>query len=262
MTEPSIDAENGTGADTVRTAETMFDIVQRLVDDEGASLAELASELDYAKSTVHRHLHTLEELGYVVRRDDGYHVGLRFLEVGVTARSSYRGYDLVRRKVEEIAKMTGERAQFFVKEHGKVVYLARAVGDQAVRTDPGIGSRIPLYAASAGKAILAELPEPELSDMFERMSFDPVTEHTITDPEELRAEIEAGRERGYYFNREESLRGTHAVGVAICGPDGDVIGGISVTGPSHRLNGERLESDLPDLLLGAANELELNIAHS
>lgn len=119
MTEPSIDAENGTGADTVRTAETMFDIVQRLVDDEGASLAELASELDYAKSTVHRHLHTLEELGYVVRRDDGYHVGLRFLEVGVTARSSYRGYDLVRRKVEEIAKMTGERAQFFVKEHGK-----------------------------------------------------------------------------------------------------------------------------------------------
>lgn len=41
-----------------------------------------------------------------------------------------------------------------------------------------------------------------------------------------------------------------------------MIGGISVTGPSHRLNGERLESDLPDLLLGAANELELNIAHS
>jgi len=262
MTEPSIDAENGTGADTVRTAETMFDIVQRLVDDDGASLAELASELDYAKSTVHRHLHTLEELGYVVHRDDGYHVGLRFLEVGVTARSSYRGYDLVRRKVEEIAEVTGERAQFFVEEHGKVVYLSRAVGNQAVRTDPGIGSRIPLYAASAGKAILAELPEPELSDMFERMSFDPVTEHTITDPEELRAEIEAGRERGYYFNREESLRGTHAVGVAICGPDGDVIGGISLTGPSHRLNGERLESDLPDLLLGAANELELNIAHS
>ncbi|WP_123622466.1 IclR family transcriptional regulator [Halorubrum sp. CSM-61] len=262
MTEPSIDAENGAGGDTVRTAETMFDIVRRLVDDDGASLAELASELDYAKSTVHRHLHTLEGLGYVVHRDDGYHVGLRFLEVGVTARSSYRGYDLVRRKVEEIAEVTGERAQFFVEEHGKAVYLSRAVGDQAVRTDPGIGSRIPLYAASAGKAILAELPEPELSDMFERISFDPVTKYTITDPEELRAEIEAGRERGYYFNREESLRGTHAVGVAICGPDDDVIGGLSVTGPSHRLNGERLESELPDLLLGAANELELNIAHS
>lgn len=262
MTDRPVDTENGAGLDTVRTAETMFDIVECLDDENGASLAALASELDYAKSTVHRHLQTLEELGYVVRRDDGYHVGLRFLEIGVTARSDYRGYDLVRQKVEEIAEMTGERAQFFVEEHGKIVYLARAVGDQAVQTDPGIGSRIPLYAASAGKAILAELPEPELSDMFERMSFDPVTEHTITDPDVLRAEIEAGRDRGYYFNREESLRGTHAVGVAICGPDDDVIGGLSVTGPSHRLNGERLESELPDLLLGAANELELNIAHS
>ncbi|OYR46617.1 IclR family transcriptional regulator [Halorubrum sp. Hd13] len=247
--------------DAVRTAETMFDVVQRLVENDGASLAELAAELDYAKSTVHRHLHTLADLGYVVRRDGGYHVGLRFLEIGVTARSGYRGYDLVRQKVEEIAEVTGERAQFFVEEHGKAVYLARAVGDRAVRTDPGIGSRIPLYAASAGKAILAELPEPELSDMFERMSFEPVTEHSVTDPDELRAEIEAGRERGYFFNREESLRGTHAVGVSICDPDGEVIGGLSVTGPSHRLNGDRLESEIPDLLLGAANELELNIAH-
>ncbi|PHQ40193.1 transcriptional regulator [Halorubrum persicum] len=261
MNETRSDAAEG-DVDTVRTAETLFDVVQRLTENDGATLAELAEELDYAKSTVHRHLQTLEQLGYVVQRDDGYHVGLRFLEVGVTARSSFRGYDLVRQKVEEIAEATGERAQFFVEEHGKAVYLARAAGDQAVRTDPGLGSRIPLYAASAGKAILAELPEPELFDMLERMSFEPVTDHTITDPDELRAEIEAGRERGYFFNREESLRGTHAVGVAICGPDGEVIGGLSVTGPSHRLTGERFESELPDLLLGAANELELNIAHS
>ncbi|GAA0269077.1 IclR family transcriptional regulator [Halobacterium noricense] len=249
-------------ADSVQTARTLFDIVQRISDEEGAPLSALAGELDYAKSTVHRHLRTLEDLGYVVKRDGNYHVGLRFLELGVTARNSYRGYNLVREKVEEIAEETGERAQFFVEEHGKVVYLARSVGEHAVRTDPGIGSRIPLYAASAGKAILSELPPQELSDMFEQMSFEPVTEHTITDPDELRSELEAVRERGFAFNREESLRGTHAVGVPICAPDGDVIGGLSVTGPSHRLKGERFEAELPDLLLGAANELELNIAHS
>ncbi len=248
--------------DSVQTARTLFDIVKRISDEEGVSLSELAGELDYAKSTVHRHLRTLEDLGYVVKRDGNYHVGLQFLELGVTARNNYRGYKLVREKVEEIAEETGERAQFFVEEHGKAVYLARSVGEHAVRTDPGIGSRIPLYAASAGKAILSELTEQELSDMFEQMSFEPVTEYTITDPDELRSDLEAVRERGYAFNREESLRGTHAVGVPICGPDGDVIGGLSVTGPSHRLKGERFEEELPDLLLGAANELELNIAHS
>ncbi|RKD89324.1 IclR family transcriptional regulator [Halopiger aswanensis] len=258
-----MDTPNRAGpTDSVQTARTMFSIVEYIADREGASLSALAADLDYAKSTIHRHLRTLEDLEYVVEREDGYHVGLQFLEIGVTARNSYRGYGLVREKVEALAEETGERAQFFVEEHGKAVYLARSVGEHAVRTDPGIGSRIPLYAASAGKAILSELPEPKLSDMFERMAFEPVTERTITDPDELRAELETVRERGYAFNREESLRGTHAVGVPICGPDGDVIGGLSVTGPSHRLKGERFEEELPNLLLGAANELELNIAHS
>ncbi|MFB6223602.1 MAG: IclR family transcriptional regulator [Haloarcula sp.] len=248
--------------DSVQTAQTLFDVIQCIKTGEGMTLSEIARELDYAKSTVHRHLRTLDHLGYIVERDDGYHVGLRFLDIGDTARKSYTGYKLVREKVEEIADMTGERAQFFVEENGEAVYLARSGGDQAVHTDPGIGSRIPLYAASAGKAILAELPEEELFEKIEQIDFSPVTEYTITDPDELLMELEEIRERGYSFNREESLRGTHAVGVAICGPDDDVIGGLSVTGPSHRLKGDRLETELPDLLLGAANELELNIAHS
>lgn len=259
------DADDGS-LDSVQTARTLFDVIEclkeRNSESEGTTLSELATELDYAKSTVHRHLQTLEHLGYVVERDDGYHISLRFLDVGVTARNGIPGYNLVRDKVAEIAELTGERAQFFVKEHGEAVYIARSVGDQAVRTDSGIGSRIPLYAASAGKAILAELPEPELSRTIEQMEFEPLTEHTITDPDELRAELDEIRERGYSFNKQEFLQGTHATGVAICGPDGDVIGALSVTGPSHRMQGDRLESELPDLLLGAANELELNIAHT
>lgn len=258
-----MDASNGPGpTDSVRTAHTMFDIVERIADENGSPLPELARDLDYAKSTIHRHLRTLDDLGYVVERDDGYHVGLQFLELGVAARNGYRGYDLVRKKVEEIAEETGERAQFFVEEHGMAVYVTRSVGDHAVRTDPGIGSQVPMYATAAGKAILSELPEPKLSDMFERMSFEPVTEYTVTDPEELRAELETVREQGYSFNHEESLIGTNATGVSICDSDGDVIGALSVTGPSHRLKDERFEEELPDLLLGAANELELNIAHS
>jgi len=98
--------------------------------------------------------------------------------------------------------------------------------------------------------------------MFERMSFDPVTEHTITDPEELRAEIEAGRERGYYFNREESLPRDSRRRRRDLRPGRRRDRRDQRDRSPHRLNGERLESDLPDLLLGAANELELNIAHS
>lgn len=61
-------------------------------------------------------------------------------------------------KVKEIVEKTGERAQLIVKEHGKAVYAHRALGEHAVHTDPGLGSRIPLHA-TAGKAILTNLPE-------------------------------------------------------------------------------------------------------
>ena len=247
---------------TVQSARTLFEVLQCVKEGQGKTVSEVSDNLDYARSTVHRHLRTLEELEYLVHRTDGYHLGLRFLELGMNARDNYDGFELIQNKVAEIAETTGERCQFFVEEHGDAVYLARSVGEHAVQTDPGIGSRIPLYAASAGKAILAELTEQELSRYIEQTEFEQLTKKTITDPEVLRSELEDIRERGYSFNRQETLCGTHAVGVAVTDPDGGAIGGLSVTGPSHRLKDEKFENELPNLLLGAANELELNIAFS
>ncbi|KAB1190654.1 MULTISPECIES: IclR family transcriptional regulator [Haloferax] len=246
----------------VQSARTLFDVLECVKEGQGKTVSEVSAELDYARSTVHRHLRTLEDLEYIVHRGEGYHLGLRFLDFGMNARDNYAGYDLIRQKVAEIAETTGERCQFFVEEHEDAVYLARSVGENAVQTDPGIGSRIPLYAASAGKAILAEFSEQKLSDYIEHVTFEQLTTKTITDPDVLREELAQIRERGYSFNRQETLCGTHAVGVAVTDADGRPIGGLSVTGPSHRLKGEHFENELPDLLLGAANELELNIAFS
>jgi len=248
--------------DAVGSVDTMFDIIEYVGRaNGGVTLADAATDLDYAKSTVHRHLTTLERRGYVVH-EDGYYVGLRFLELGEQARNRRRAYQLAKEKVEELADATDERAQFIVEEHGEAVYIHRALGDHAVRTDPGIGKRIPLHATSAGKAILAAIPEEEQSRIVEQTSFDEITDATTTNPDDLRNELERVRERGYAFNRQENLDGLHAVGVPVTEPSDDVIGALSVSGPSHRLTGEWFSNDLPTLLLGAANEIELNIAHS
>lgn len=240
----------------------MLETVEELKRQDGATITEVASELRYAKSTIHRHLSTLSELGYVVTDGDEYHVGLRFLHLGEHARIRHVGYEMTKEKVDEIADRTGERAQFIVEEHGEAVYVHRAFGQDAVRTDPGIGSRIPLYATAAGKSILANMPEQQLFELIEQTDFERVTERTITDSDELLDELDEIRDRGYSFNREENLSGLHAVGVAILGPDDEVIGAISVSGPSHRLKGTWFHEELPNLLLGTANELELNISHN
>lgn len=152
--------------------------------------------------------------------------------------------------------------QFLVEEHGEAVYVHRALGDHAVHTDPGIGKCVPLHATAGGKAILAAMPPAELSRIVEQTSFPAITSETITDLDDLYEELERVRECGYAFNREENLDGLHAVGVPITDPDERVIGGLSVSAPSHRLSGERFKDELPSLLLGTANELELNIALS
>lgn len=247
--------------DTVKAIDTMFDIVEYLREEDGATLSTAATDLPYAKSTIHRHLQTLETHGYIVQ-EGGYYVGLRFLELGEQARNRHRAYQLAKEKVDELAAETDERAQFIVEEHAEAVYIHRAHGEHAVRTDPGIGNRIPLHATSAGKAILAAMSPDEVSRVVERTSFDDITDETITDADDLHSELEQIRERGYAFNRQENLQGLHAVGVAVTGPDGDVLGALSVSGPSHRLTGEFFEDGLPSLLLGTANELELNTAYA
>lgn len=248
--------------ETVATSETLLEIVELLKMQEGTGITEVATELGYAKSTVHRHVSTLESLGYLIRTDEGYRLGLRFLELGRQAQGRYRGYRLAKDKVEEIANETGERVQFIVEEHSEAVYVWRSHGERAVRTDPGVGSRIPLYATAAGKSILAHVPQPELEALIEQFDFEQLTDETITDPDDLRDELDAIRERGYSFNREENLDSLRAVGVPVLGANDEVLGALSVSGPSHRMKGERLQEELPDLLLGAANELQLNIAYS
>lgn len=246
----------------VRAAHTMFDITEFLRENDGATITEASNSLGYAKSTVLRHLTTLKALGYVVEEPDGYHLGLRFLTLGHHARHRRKGYELAKEKVEELAEKTGERAQFIVEETGQAVYLHRALGEQAVRTDPGIGHRISLHATAAGKAILATMPEDQRFEIIEHLDFEALTSNTIMNRDELLTKLERVRERGYSFNKQENLEGLRAVGVAVRGPEKGAIGALSISGPTHRMQNERFEEELPNLLLGTANELELNIQHS
>ena len=247
---------------TVKAATTTFSLLETLKEADGMRLTELADELDMAKSTVHRYLHTLLDREYVVREGDTYYVSLRFLDLGEYARNRKEAYRMTRPKVEKLAAETNERAQFIVEEHGHAVYVHRAAGTDAVRTDPGIGKRIDLHATSTGKAIIAGWSDERIREFVDRYGLPTHTPNTITDLDALMAEAETIRERGYSVNMQENLAGLRAVGVSICDHDGEPIGALSVSGPTNRMKDDWFESELPDLLMGMANEIELNLQYS
>ena len=163
--------------------------------------------------------------------------------------------------VDELSEETGERAQFVVEEHGYVRYVHTAAGDHAVYTDSGLGKGVGMHTTAAGKAILSRYPESAVRALLERRGLPPATENTITDEDALFEELAAIRERGVSFDDDEWIVGLRAVGVPVCGPDDDVLGALTVAGPTRRLKGPWFEEEIPDLLLGMANELELKIAY-
>jgi DNA-binding IclR family transcriptional regulator len=246
---------------TIQSVNVVVSILELLQERDGARVTEVAEELEIAKSTVHRHLKTLLLRDLIVKEGDEYQIGLRFLELGEYAKNRKPAYLLAEEKVEELAATTDERAQFIVEEHGRAVYVFRETGENAIQTDPGLGKRIPIHATSAGKAILAHLPQERVESILDTHGLESLTPNTITEKEALMNQLAEIRERGHSFNLQENITGLHAVGVPVKGDGGRIIGALSVSGPTKRMTDELLHTEVPQLLMGVANELELNIRH-
>jgi DNA-binding IclR family transcriptional regulator len=240
----------------IKTAQRVFDVLElaREAEEDGMTLSEVTSELDTAKSTAHRYLATLEELGYLVRDGEQFYLGLTFLQYGTVARNRLEYLDTVESTLERLAEETKETVWFAAEECGKAIHLIKKDGPDAVQTDGLIGKPAPLHATAAGKAVLSELPESRL-DEIELSAY---TEATITDRETLREEIAEVRETGVAYNDMESLVGLRAVGCPIH-LEGEVVGAISISGPAERISDTYFDDELPAMLRSAANEIELSL---
>ena len=248
--------------ETVNTTVRTFDIIQYLQRQGPAKLSKIATDLEMSQSTVHRHLDTLYNLRYVSREGKKYVLGLRFMRLGQSARTRNPSFRRAKQSVRELANQTGERAQFVVEDHGLGVYLYLETGEQAIETGMGPGRQIHLHCSSAGKAILANYSRDHVEKILDQWGLPKQTDSTITDREELYEELDRVRERGVAFNREEHVSGLTAASVPVKTDGGEVLGTLSISAPSDRMQGERLEETIPNLLLGSANALELELTYS
>ncbi|WP_137289151.1 IclR family transcriptional regulator [Natronorubrum halophilum] len=246
----------------VQAAATTFRIIETLHDLNGAGVAELADELEMPKSTVHDHLRTLTEVEYLVNENGTYHVGARFLELGGFARSQMKLYQVGSPEIKKLAEETGEHANLLIEEHGKGIFLNKVKGPDAVNLDTHIGMRVYLQTTALGKAILSRLPEAAVDEIIDRHGLPAVTEQTVTDRDELKAQLAEIRNRGYAIDDEERVLGMRCVAAPICDEDGMPIGAVSVSGPTNRFNNEVFEDEIPKSVLSTANVIEVNMTYT
>ena len=207
--------------------------------DVGISLAELSTLIKMPKSSTHRYLVTLQELGLAERKDgDRFCLGAKVIEIaGVfLAKSDLRNESQV--VMNELAEKTGETIHLAVPSGREVVYISKIESPHALGMSSHIGSRLPMYCTSLGKAILAfsntELLEAVLSDKLETR-----TNHTKLSPASLRAELVSVRSQGFALDNEENEPGIRCVGAPVLDYSGKAIAAISISGPCERITLER-----------------------
>jgi DNA-binding IclR family transcriptional regulator len=195
------------------------------------SLADLNKRTHLPKSTLHRLVDQLCQVGWLERDHGGYRVGLRMFELGTLAVDGNRLHEAAFPHLQALAARTGLAAQLAILDHAEVVYLERIVVGP-IRLPTRRGGRKPAYCTALGKALAAyddAAIHAVISAPMPRK-----TAQTITEPVALWTELQRVRQTGVAFDRGEAYEELVCVAVPIRG-SGRAIGAISVTGPAGRM---------------------------
>lgn len=223
------------------------------------SVSEVADRLGVHATTALRILHALHGWRLLDRRPDGaYSLGAAVMELGQRALESIDIRDVALPFMRDLNQATGETVHLAILTNGHVVFIEKIESQHPVRMYSRIGLIAPLHCTGVAKAILAQLPPAEQDALIDATDLTEYTQHTLTTPEALRADLELTRARGFAVDEQEHELGIRCVAAPIMHADGRVAGSLSVSAPGMRVGKRRLTDFVPPLLKavrGAAAEL-------
>ncbi|MCC8246693.1 IclR family transcriptional regulator [Saccharothrix luteola] len=226
------------GAQAVERALGVLRCVE--ADDGGVGITELSQRTGLTVSTTHRLARTLTEAGLLVQdpRSERYQLGPSLVVLGEKAARRL-GYQQALPLLEELAAATGESINLGIRAGDEVRVVLDVVSRQPLRFNQESGSRVPMHVSAMGKCLLAfggdiDKQIESLGDLVR------ATHRTITDRDQLRAELDLVRERGWALNDEERDPGVRAIAAPVPRPGGGVLGAIAIQGPTVRITDDRL----------------------
>jgi DNA-binding IclR family transcriptional regulator len=227
-------------------------ILEFLAAEGSAGVTEIATELAIHKSTAFRLLMTLEARGLVEQDTERgkYRIGHTAAQLAVGAAKVRDVAEIGRPVCKELAAATGETVNIAIADAGEIVTVDQTPGRAAVTAQDWVGKRQPLHATAAGKIFLAEMAEPELQAVIDR-GLPALTEATLTEANALRDQLDRIRRDGHATTYEEYESGLIAIAMPIRALGGHLIGALSVSGPSFRMDAATMTAHLAALTSAA-----------
>jgi IclR family acetate operon transcriptional repressor len=203
-----------------RTARVLALVIER----SPRTLGELIAACDASEEDVRFVLDALERHGLV--RVDGTRVRYAHAERDLA--------DVAEPAMRRLAEESGETVNLMVRSPGGAEAIAQVDGRHVLGVSSWIGREVPDHASAAGKVFLAFGDAPP-AEPLERL-----TARTIVHAEQLARELGAVREHGFATIVDELEMGLAAVAAPIRDGGGEVVGALSVAGPTARLGPSRL----------------------
>ncbi|MFF7164253.1 IclR family transcriptional regulator C-terminal domain-containing protein [Streptomyces sp. NPDC008086] len=219
------------------------------------TLTDVARATGLARATARRALITYEHLGLVRQSGNrGFALTPRVLSLGYPPLSRTSLAQIATPHLAELADRVHESASLAVLTPSgeEIQYTARAATSRVMSVNVTVGTRLPAYATSLGRVLLADLPpgERQLGDLA------PLTPRTTTDPATLRAALEDVRTRGYALVDEELEAGLRSVAVPVRDRTGRVVAAVNVAMHAARRSVEECVRDVLPVLVETAGRVE------
>lgn len=241
-TAHSTPADEAPARGPVKSAVRTLEILELLSGPTARmTVASMARELEIPKSSLHGILRTMEAQGWLETDASGtqFGLGIRALLTGNAYVENDALVSLAQPILDSLSDQIGEAIHLGRLDDDDVVYLAKRESLHALRLYSAVGRRLPAHATALGKSILATLTDDEIE---RRLSWPlaSLTAHTITDKQQLMAQLHEVRRKGYAFDDGENTIGICCIAVALA-PRGRSRDAVSCSIPIDRVTDEQVQ---------------------
>ncbi|WP_298435245.1 HTH-type transcriptional regulator BhcR [uncultured Jannaschia sp.] len=244
-----------TDQNTIKAVDRAMRLLRTLSTMQDATLSNIAQSTGDPTASAYRVLVTLQahEIVELDASDQTWHVGPGAFQIGSTFLRRTSLIERAQAPLRELMEATGETANLGIRSNDSVLFVSQIETHAPIRAFFPPGTRADLHASGIGKVLLAAMPEARrdavLPDPLPRY-----TAQTISDAEALGAELARIAGQGHAVDDEERNEGMRCIAAPVRNLHGDVIAGISVSGPTSRVATDRI-AEFAALVTAAAETL-------
>ena len=223
------------------------------------TLSEVARHTGLSRAAARRSLITLQALGYVGSDGRQFYLTPRVLTLGYAYLSSLSLADVAQSHLSDLANDVHESCSASVLDGSDIVYVARAATKRIMTISLSVGTRLPAYATSMGRVLLAALPADRLDAYLDAVTLAPLTERTIVDHDRLRAEVEKTRTRGWCLVDQELEDGVRSIAVPIHDSASRVVAAVNTSAHATRVPLTTLQKSFLPKLRDCASAIDAEL---